>query len=63
MIFWQCDLFFLSFCRPPQIVTDIQQFYTQTFNTYKDTKQEALRETLRAIQYGVSAQFYGLFEQ
>ncbi len=38
-------------------MTDIQQFYTQTFNTYKDTKQEALRETLRAIQYGVSAQF------
>ncbi|XP_016125819.1 CD9 molecule b isoform X1 [Sinocyclocheilus grahami] len=36
-----------------KIVMDLQQFYTQTFNTYKDTKQEALKETLRAIQYGL----------
>ncbi|KAL1275387.1 hypothetical protein QQF64_035010 [Cirrhinus molitorella] len=36
-----------------QIVSDVQQFYTQTFNNYKDTKQEALKETLRAIHYGL----------
>ncbi|XP_051544095.1 CD9 molecule b isoform X1 [Myxocyprinus asiaticus] len=36
-----------------KIVSDVQQFYTQTFNNYKDSKQEALRETLRLIQYGL----------
>ncbi|XP_051976781.1 CD9 antigen-like [Xyrauchen texanus] len=36
-----------------KIVSDVQQFYTQTFNNYKDTKQEALRETLKLIQYGL----------
>ncbi|XP_065121824.1 CD9 molecule b isoform X1 [Paramisgurnus dabryanus] len=36
-----------------KIVNEVQQFYTQTFNNYKDTKQEALRETLRLIQYGL----------
>lgn len=52
----------LSFSLPSQVVTDIQDFYKQTFNNYKDTKQEALRETLRAIHYGVSVHFYGLFK-
>lgn len=36
-----------------KIVTEVQQFYTQTFNNYKDTKQEALKETLRLIQFGL----------
>nr|ACJ65496.1 CD9 antigen [Cyprinus carpio] len=35
------------------IVTDVQRFYTEVFNKYKETKQEALRESLRAIQYGL----------
>ncbi|KTG41939.1 hypothetical protein cypCar_00047029 [Cyprinus carpio] len=41
-----------SACMLGLIVKELQDFYTQTFNNYKDTKQEALRETLRAIQYG-----------
>ncbi|XP_059360795.1 CD9 antigen-like [Carassius carassius] len=36
-----------------EIVTDVQRFYTEVFNKYKDTKQEALRESLRAMQYGL----------
>ncbi|TRY65398.1 hypothetical protein DNTS_023143 [Danionella cerebrum] len=37
-----------------KIVTDLQQFYQQTFSNYKDTKQEALKETLRAIHFGLN---------
>lgn len=40
-----------------QIVSDVQTFYTQTFNNYKDTKQDALKETLRLIHFGVSFDF------
>ncbi|XP_050964108.1 CD9 molecule b isoform X2 [Labeo rohita] len=36
-----------------KIVRDLQQFYTETLSKYKETKQEALRETLRAIHYGL----------
>lgn len=37
-----------------QIVDEMKQFYNQTFNNYKATKQPALAETLKAIQYAVS---------
>ncbi|XP_056101192.1 CD9 molecule b isoform X1 [Rhinichthys klamathensis goyatoka] len=37
-----------------KVVNDIQDFYKQTFDNYKSTKQEALRETLRAIHYGLN---------
>ncbi|KTF94310.1 hypothetical protein cypCar_00015835 [Cyprinus carpio] len=45
--------FSFYFSLVPQIVTDVQRFYTEVFNKYKETKQEALRESLRAIQYGL----------
>lgn len=31
-------------------------FYKETYNNYKNTKQEALKETLRAIHFGVRTQ-------
>ncbi|RXN22909.1 CD9 antigen-like isoform X1 [Labeo rohita] len=40
-------------CMLGLIVRDLQQFYTETLSKYKETKQEALRETLRAIHYGL----------
>lgn len=36
-----------------KIVNEIKQFYTETFQNYQSTKQPALKETLRAIQYGL----------
>ncbi|GLD48231.1 CD9 antigen-like isoform X1 [Lates japonicus] len=30
-----------------RVVEDVTEFYKQTYNNYKDTKQEALKETLR----------------
>uniref|UniRef100_A0A3Q2QJ14 Tetraspanin n=1 Tax=Fundulus heteroclitus TaxID=8078 RepID=A0A3Q2QJ14_FUNHE len=37
-----------------KVIDDVTEFYKQTFDNYKNTKQEALRETLRAIHYGLS---------
>lgn len=37
-----------------KVVKDIQDFYKQTFDNYKNTQQEALRETLRAIHFGLN---------
>lgn len=37
-----------------QIVSDITTFYMETYNNYKSTGDERLRETLRVIQTGVS---------
>ncbi|KAK7129794.1 hypothetical protein R3I93_019434 [Phoxinus phoxinus] len=37
-----------------KVVKDIQDFYKQSFDNYKKTQQEALRETLRAIHYGLN---------
>lgn len=37
-----------------QVVNDITTFYMQTYNNFKATKDERLRETLRVIQTGVS---------
>lgn len=50
------DLSFFFF----QIVDEVKQFYTETFTNYQTTKQPALKETLRAIQFSVSVLFYVL---
>lgn len=36
-----------------KIVQDLKDFYTQTYSNYMSTKQEALKETLRAIQFSL----------
>ncbi|XP_031586176.1 CD9 antigen-like isoform X1 [Oreochromis aureus] len=36
-----------------QVVEDITEFYKQTYANYKDTKQPALKETLRLIHFGL----------
>ncbi|KAL7827947.1 hypothetical protein AOLI_G00310990 [Acnodon oligacanthus] len=35
------------------IVNELKDFYRQTYKNYQDTKQEALKEALRAIQYSL----------
>lgn len=36
-----------------QVVEDVTEFYKQTYSNYRQTKQEALKETLRLIHFGV----------
>ncbi|XP_028810467.1 CD9 molecule b isoform X2 [Denticeps clupeoides] len=36
-----------------KVVQDIKDFYTETFNNFMTTRQEALKTTLTAIQYGL----------
>ena len=36
-----------------QVVEDVTEFYKQTYSNYGQTKQEALKETLRLIHFGV----------
>lgn len=36
-----------------QVVEDVTEFYKQTYTNYRDTRQEALKETLRLIHFGV----------
>uniref|UniRef100_A0A4W5LFV4 Uncharacterized protein n=1 Tax=Hucho hucho TaxID=62062 RepID=A0A4W5LFV4_9TELE len=36
------------------VVDDITEFYKQTYNNYISTKQEALKETLRLIHFGLN---------
>ncbi|KPP64615.1 CD9 antigen-like [Scleropages formosus] len=43
-----------GFSNQDKVVNEIIEFYKQTFQNYKDTKQEALKETLRLIQYGLN---------
>ncbi|XP_076848983.1 CD9 molecule a isoform X2 [Brachyhypopomus gauderio] len=43
-----------GFSNQSNVVHDITQFYRQTYNDYKDTKQDALKETLRLIQQGLN---------
>lgn len=45
--------FCVGFSLRPQVVEDVTEFYKQTYNNYKDTRQEALKETLRLIHFGV----------
>lgn len=46
-----------------QVVTEVTEFYKQTYTNYKDTKQEALKETLRLIHFGVrtNSAFFGCY--
>uniref|UniRef100_A0A8C7ZQV4 CD9 antigen n=1 Tax=Oryzias sinensis TaxID=183150 RepID=A0A8C7ZQV4_9TELE len=37
-----------------QVVEDLTQFYKETFSNYQTTKQEALKETLRGIHFGLN---------
>uniref|UniRef100_A0A667Z6H8 Tetraspanin n=1 Tax=Myripristis murdjan TaxID=586833 RepID=A0A667Z6H8_9TELE len=37
-----------------RVVEDVTEFYKQTYNNYRDTRQEALKETLRLIHFGLS---------
>ncbi|KAL4625011.1 CD9 antigen isoform X1 [Arapaima gigas] len=43
-----------GFSNQDKVVNEIIEFYKQTFQNYKDTKQEALKETLRIIQFGLN---------
>ncbi|KAM9467927.1 CD9 molecule b isoform 2-T2 [Clarias gariepinus] len=36
-----------------KIIDDVTQFYNQLYSKYQSTKQPALKETLRAIQFGL----------
>uniref|UniRef100_A0A3B4WSR0 CD9 molecule n=1 Tax=Seriola lalandi dorsalis TaxID=1841481 RepID=A0A3B4WSR0_SERLL len=35
------------------VVEEVTEFYKQTYNNYKETRQEALKETLRLIHFGL----------
>ncbi|XP_042173236.1 CD9 antigen-like isoform X4 [Oncorhynchus tshawytscha] len=41
-------------CMLGLVVEDITEFYKQTYNNYMNTKQEALKETLRLIHFGLN---------
>ncbi|XP_036374011.1 CD9 molecule b isoform X1 [Megalops cyprinoides] len=43
-----------GFSNQDKVVEDVKTFYTETFENYKKTKQEALKETLRLIQFGLN---------
>ncbi|XP_024911721.1 CD9 molecule a isoform X2 [Cynoglossus semilaevis] len=43
-----------GFYNQSKVVDDITTFYVQTYNNYKTTGEEALRETLRLIQSGLN---------
>ncbi|KAM4711609.1 CD9 antigen-like isoform 2-T2 [Anableps anableps] len=36
-----------------KVIEEVSEFYKQTFYNYKNTKQEALKETLRLIHFGL----------
>ncbi|MEQ2172116.1 hypothetical protein GOODEAATRI_017764, partial [Goodea atripinnis] len=42
-------------CMLGLVIEEVTEFYKQTFDNYKTTKQEALKETLRLIHFGVRA--------
>ncbi|AWO98351.1 putative CD9 antigen isoform 3 [Scophthalmus maximus] len=37
-----------------RVVEDVTEFYKQTYSNYRQTKQEALKETLRLIHFGLN---------
>uniref|UniRef100_UPI0037E8A45E CD9 molecule a isoform X2 n=1 Tax=Semicossyphus pulcher TaxID=241346 RepID=UPI0037E8A45E len=45
---------FWGFSNQSKVVNDITAFYTQTYNNYKTTGDERLKETLRVIQTGLN---------
>ncbi|KAK2859100.1 hypothetical protein Q5P01_003720 [Channa striata] len=42
-----------GFSNKDKVVEDLTEFYKQTYTNYKDTKQEALKESLRVIHFGL----------
>lgn len=58
---WLTGVLTLSVCL--QVVEDITEFYKQTYANYKDTKQPALKETLRLIHFGVRTHTWTQFIQ
>ncbi|KAF7229379.1 CD9 antigen isoform X2 [Nothobranchius furzeri] len=42
-----------GFSNRETVVEDVTEFYKQTYDNYKTTKQEALKETLRLIHFGL----------
>ncbi|KAJ8249852.1 hypothetical protein COCON_G00230680 [Conger conger] len=43
-----------GFSNQEKIVNDVTEFYRKTFENYKATKQEVLKETLRLIHFGLN---------
>uniref|UniRef100_A0A8C6SV59 Tetraspanin n=1 Tax=Neogobius melanostomus TaxID=47308 RepID=A0A8C6SV59_9GOBI len=43
-----------GFSNQSKVVNDITTFYVQTYNNYKTTKDERLKETLKVIQNGLN---------
>ncbi|XP_056621772.1 CD9 molecule a isoform X2 [Triplophysa dalaica] len=43
-----------GFSNQSKVIEDITAFYRQTYKNYQDTKQDALKETLRLIQHGLN---------
>ncbi|XP_075945144.1 CD9 molecule a isoform X1 [Anarhichas minor] len=43
-----------AFSNQSKVVNDITTFYVQTYNKFKDTEDERLKETLRVIQTGLN---------
>lgn len=43
-----------GFSNQSKVVDDITQFYLETYNKYKSTGQDTLKETLRLIQIGLN---------
>ncbi|XP_055011461.1 CD9 molecule a isoform X1 [Boleophthalmus pectinirostris] len=43
-----------GFSNQTKVVNDITTFYIQTFNKYKETNDQRLKETLKVIQHGLN---------
>ncbi|KAM9328295.1 CD9 antigen-like isoform 2-T2 [Pholidichthys leucotaenia] len=43
-----------SLSNKDRVVEDITEFYKQTYANYKDTRQDALKESLRLIHFGLN---------
>lgn len=55
MLVCKINLYFFScFTAVVQVVLDITTFYMQTYNKFKTTEDQRLKETLRVIHTGVS---------
>nr|XP_023647878.1 CD9 antigen-like [Paramormyrops kingsleyae] len=44
-----------GFSNQDKVVNEITEFYIQTLQKYRDSRADALKETLRLIQFGVSS--------
>ncbi|XP_055030645.2 CD9 molecule a isoform X1 [Misgurnus anguillicaudatus] len=43
-----------GFSNQTKVIEDITTFYKETYNKYKETNQDALKETIRLIQHGLN---------